>query len=54
MYYLYKRDNKFFFLSILSVILTIISIVLTIIFLFERKKKQEENELDDYLENSIQ
>jgi uncharacterized membrane protein len=54
MYYLYKRDNKGFILSIISIILTIISIILAIIFLVERKKKQEEKELDDYLENSIQ
>ncbi len=54
MYYLYKRDNKGFILSVISIILTIISIILAIIFLVERKKKQEEKELDDYLENSIQ
>ena len=54
MYYLYKRDNKGFILSIISIALTIISIILTIIFFIEKKKKREEKELDDYLENSIQ
>ena len=52
--YIYERNSKGFFISMLGLLLAIISIVIAIVLLVERKKKKEDKELDDYLENSIQ
>ena len=54
MNYIYERNSKGFFISMLGLLLAIISIVIAIVLLVERKKKKEDKELDDYLENSIQ
>lgn len=52
--YIYERNSKGFFISMLGLLLAIISIVIAIVLLVEGKKKKEDKELDDYLENSIQ
>ena len=54
MNYIYERNSKGFFISILGMLLAVISIIITIVLLIEGKKKKEDKELDDYLENSIQ
>lgn len=51
---MYDRRSKTIFISIVSLLIAIISMVVAFVVFLDRKKKKEDQEIDDYLDNSIQ
>jgi len=52
-----ESENKYgaaFIIGIATAIITILSLVTTILVLKDKKKKKEDKQLEDYLENTIQ
>ena len=50
----YKRKGGFSVLTgIIATVITLMSLAIALLVILDRKKKKEEKELDDYLEESI-
>lgn len=48
-----NKLSSMMFVGIIASIFTIITVAVSMALLFERKKKREDKELDEYLESSI-
>lgn len=48
-----NKLSSMMFVGIIASIFTIITVAVSMVLLFERKKKIEDKELDEYLESSI-
>ena len=48
------RRNKTVLVSLISLLIAIISMAVAFAVFLDRKKKKEDQEIDDYLDNSIQ
>ena len=53
MYYIYEKNKRNIFISIISLLIALISVIIALAVFFDRKKKKEDKEIDDYLDNSI-
>ena len=48
-----NKLSSMMFVGIIASVFTIITVAVSMVLLFERKKKREDTELDEYLESSI-
>ncbi len=51
-----KNKNRCYlpiFIGVLTSVLTFTSVLIAVLWMFDRKKKREDKELDEYLETSI-
>lgn len=51
-----KNKNRCYlpiFIGVLTSVLTVMSVLIAVFWMFDRKKKREDKELDEYLETSI-
>lgn len=48
-----NKDNLAFVIGVITRLVTILSLTVAIVALFDKKKKKEEKELEEYLEASI-
>jgi len=53
MYYVYEKNKRSIFISIISLLIALISVIVALVVFLDRKKKKEDKEIDDYLDNSI-
>ena len=48
-----NKDNLAFVIGVITCLVTILSLTVAIVALFDKKKKKEEKDLEEYLEASI-